>query len=136
MHLDARAGHAFLDVVDLRLDCREVVLGSALKHVAGSELRESRDLDDVLPHVLGQHHRQAGEEFLLRVALFLEVHPVCVEEHGATVAELRTQQCLERGIRVLGHRHAELVRHGLKQHAVAGRALVGESEIPDLAVRP
>ncbi len=134
MHLDARAGHAFLDVVDLRLDCREVVLRPALEHVAGPELRESRNLDDVLPHVLGQHHRQAREELLLRVAFLLEIHTVRIEEHGATVAELRAQRCLERGIRVLGHRQAELVRHGLEQHAVAGRALVREPEIPDLAV--
>ena len=82
---------ALLDVVDLRLDGGEVVLRAALQDELAAERREPRDLHDVLPDVLRQHLREAGEQLLLREALLLEVHAVGVEEDGAAVAELRRE---------------------------------------------
>ena len=77
---------ALLDVVDLRLDGREVVLRAALEDELASERREPRDLDDVLPDVLRQDLREAREHLLLREAFLLEVHAVGLEEDGAAVA--------------------------------------------------
>ena len=88
-------GHALLDVVDLRLDRGEVVLRAALQHELAPERREPRDLHDVLPDVLRQDLREAGEHLLLREALLLEVHAVGVEEDGASVRELRRELGLE-----------------------------------------
>ena len=75
-----------------------------------------------------------GEQLLLRVALLLEVDAVGVEEHRAAVAELRRELGLERDVGVLGDRDAELIGHRLQQHAVAGRALVRQAEVLDVAV--
>ena len=86
VHEDLGVRDALLDVVDLRLDGREVVLRAALEHELAPERREARDLHDVLPDVLRQHLREAGEHLLLREALLLEVHAVGVEEDGAAVA--------------------------------------------------
>ena len=99
-----------------------------------AERGQARDLHDVLPDVLRQHLREAGEHLLLREALLLEVHAVGVEEHGAAVAELRRELGLERDVGELGDRHAERVGHGLEEHAVAGRAAVREAEVGDVAV--
>ena len=62
------------------------------------ERREARDLHDVLPDVLRQHLREAGEHLLLREALLLEVDAIGVEEDGAAVAELRRELGLERDV--------------------------------------
>ena len=98
------------------------------------ERREARDLHHVLPDVLRQHLREAGEQLLLREALLLEVHAVGVEEDGAAVAELGRELGAEGGVGVLGDLEAELIGHRLQQHAVAGRALVREAEVRDVAV--
>ena len=135
VHVNVGVRHALLDVIDLRFHAREVVLRAALQHVPPAERRHARNLHDILPDVLRQHHRKARQQLLLAVALFLEVHAVGVEEHRAAVAELRREAGLERGIGVVGDRHAELVGHRLQQHAVAGGALVREPEVADLAVR-
>ena len=82
----------------------------------------------------GKHLSEAGEKLLLAEALLLEVDAVGVEEDGAAVAELRREVGLERVLRVLGDGEAELVRHRLKKHAVAGGALIGELERLDVAV--
>ena len=135
MHEDLAAGHPLLDVVHLRLHRGQVVLGAALQHELAARGRPAAALPDhVLPDVLGQHLGQAREQLLLGEALLLEVHPVGVEEHGAAVAELGRQLRLEGRVGVLGDREAELVGHRLQQHAVAGRALVGELEGLDVAV--
>ncbi len=132
--VDLGAGNARLDVVDLRLERGQVVLRPALQHELLAQLRHARDLDDVLPDVLGQHLRQPGEQLLLREALLLEVDAVGVEEHRAAVAELGRQLGLERDVGVVGDLDAELVGHRLQQHAVAGRALVRQAEVLDVAV--
>ncbi len=131
---DLGAGDALLDVVDLRLDRREVVLRAALEHVARAQRGEPRDLHHVLPDVLGQHLGEAGEKLLLGEALLLEVDAIGVEEDGAAVAELGRELGAEGGVGVLGHRQAELVGHRLEEHAVAGGARVGEAEVGDVAV--
>ena len=59
VHVDLGVRHALLDVVDLRLHAREVVLRAALQHVARAQRRHARNLHDVLPDVLRQHHREA-----------------------------------------------------------------------------
>src|SRR5436305_1516029 len=82
------AGDALLDVVDLGLHGREVVLRAPLEDVARAERGEPRDLHDVLPDVLREHLGEPGEQLLLREALLLEVHAIGVEEDGAAVAEL------------------------------------------------
>ena len=132
--VDLGAGHALLDVVDLGLDRRQVVLRAALEHVLRAQRRHARDLHHVLPDVLGQHLRQAGEQLLFRVALLLEVHAIAVEEDRAAVAELGRQLGAERRLGVVGDLHAELIGHRLQQHAVAGRALVRQAEVLDVAV--
>ena len=98
------------------------------------ERRHARDLHDVLPDVLRQHLREAGEHLLLREALLLEVHAIGVEEDGAAVAELRRELGLERDVGELGDRDAERVGRRLQQHAVAGRAAVRQAEVGDVAV--
>ena len=87
-----------------------------------AERGQARDLHHVLPDVLRQHLREAGEQLLLREALLLEVHAVGIEEDGAAVAELRRELGLEGDLGVLGDRDAELIGHRLQQHAVAGGA--------------
>ncbi len=134
MHEDLAVGHALLDVVDLRLDRGEVVLGAALQDELAPESREARHADHVLPDVLRQHLGEAREELLLGEALLLEVHPIGVEEDRAAVAELRRQRRAEGVVGVLRHWQAELVGHRLQQHAVAGAALVTELERLDVAV--
>jgi len=134
MHEDLAAGDALEDVVDLRLDGRLVVLSAALEHELCAEGGEARDAHDVLPDVLGQDLREAGEQFLLLVAFLLEVHAVRVEEDGAAIAELRSQLRRESGLGVLRDGQTELIGHGLQQHAVTGGALIAELERLDVAV--
>ena len=120
VEVDLGVRDALLDVIDLRLERGEVLLRAALEDEHAAELGHARDLDDVLPDVLRQHEREAGEQLLLRVAFLLEVHAVGVEEHGAAVAELRREARFERDLGVLLHGHAELIGHRLQQHAVTG----------------
>jgi hypothetical protein len=84
-----------------------------------AQLGEPRHLHHVLPDVLGQHLREAGEHLGAREALFLEVHPVGVEEHRAAIAELGRRARPRTRSRVLVERDAELIGHRLQQHAVA-----------------
>ena len=128
------AGHPLFDVVDLGLDRGQVVLGPALQDEALAQGGHAGNLHHVLPHVLGQHLRQTGEQLLLRVALLLEVHPIGIEENRAAVAEARRQGSGKGGLGVFRDGHAELIRHRLQQHAVAGRALVGQAEVLDVAL--
>ena len=131
---DLGPGDSLQDVVDLCLDRRQIVLRAALQHEPFAQRGHARNLDDVLPHILGQDLRESGEQLLFREALFLEVDPVRVQEHGAAVTELGGQLGREGGLRVGRDRQAELVGHGLEQHAVAGGAGVGEPEVGDVAV--
>ena len=126
---DLSIGHAPHDVVDLCLYGGEVVLGAALQDELPTELTEARDLHDVLPNVLGQHHRQTGKKLLARKTLFLEVDAIGIQEHRASIAELRRQLGRERDIGVVANIDVELIGHRLQQHAVAGRALVREPEV-------
>ena len=58
VHEHLRARYALLDVVDLGLDGRQVVLRAALQHELGAERSQPRNLYHVLPDVLGQHLRE------------------------------------------------------------------------------
>ena len=131
---DLGAGDALLDVIDLRFDRGQVVLRAPLKDELRPERRHARDLNDVLPDVLREDLRETREHLFLREALLLEVHPVGIEEDRAAVAELRRELRLERDVGELGHGDAERVARRLKEHAVAGRAAVRETEVRDVAV--
>ncbi len=89
MYADDCAGHALPDIVHLRLDGRQVMLGTALEHIFRAQFRHAWNLHDILPDILGQHAGKPREQLFLVIAFLLEVHPVGVQEDGAAIAEIR-----------------------------------------------
>ena len=134
MHVDLGVRDALPDVIDLRFDRCQVVLRAPLKDELAPERGHARHADDVLPDVLRENLRETGEELFFAEAFLLEVHAVGVEKDRTAVAEAGGQLGLECRLCVLGDWQAELVGHRLKQHAVAGGALVGQLEGLDVTV--
>ena len=87
-----------------------------------------------MPDILRQHLGQPGEQLLLAVTLALKTDPVAVEKHRTAITEFRRQTGLKGDPGIVLDGDAELVRHGLQQHAVARGALIGETETLDHAV--
>src|SRR5690606_10496753 len=95
---------------------------------------QSRDLHHVLPDVLRQNLGEASEELFFLVALFLKGDAVAVQKDGAAVGELGRQLRFEGVFSVGGDGQTKLIRHRLQQHAIAGRATIGQLEVGDIAV--
>jgi len=79
-------GHALVDVVDLRLDGRQVVLCAALQHELAPERGHAWNADNVLPHVFREYLGETRQQFLFAETFLLEVHAVGIEESSALKA--------------------------------------------------
>ena len=121
-------GHALVDVVNLRFDGRQVVLRAALQNELAPERRHARNADNVLPNVFREYLGETCQQLVFAETFLLEVDAVGIEEDRAAVTELRRQLCFECVFGVFLDGKTELIGHRLKQHPVAGRALVRQLE--------
>src|SRR5947207_14322368 len=83
----SRSTEAVADEIDFGFHHGEIVLCAALQDETGSQCSEIGNAGNIKEHILWQHCRETGQNFLCLPTLALKVDDVRLHEYGTAVAE-------------------------------------------------